>query len=82
MNGLNFFNSKSVEDLKFLLGRKLKKTILIEQQIELIKSKLEPHKESTDSLWKLATQLNKDLIAKDLEVQQRKMKKYQRDVTD
>lgn len=76
-----FFNSKSIDGLKFLLQRKLKKTRLIEQQIEEIKQKLEPHKESTD-FKRLATQLNKDLIAKDLEVQQRKMKKYQRDISD
>lgn len=70
-----FFNSKSIEGLKFLLERKQKKTRRLEQLIEEIKQKLEPHKESPD-FNKFATQLNKDLIAKDLEVHQCKMKKY------
>lgn len=76
-----FFNNKSIEGLKFLLERKLRKTALIEQQIEEIKQKMEPLKETTE-FKRLATQLNKDLIAKDLEVQNRKKKKYQRDITD
>lgn len=46
-----------------------------------LKKVLEPYKESSD-FKKLATQLNKDLISKDLEGQQRKMKKYQRDIED
>lgn len=72
-----FFNSRSLE----VLNRKQRKTQVVDIQIEELKSKLEPHRESAE-FKKLALQLNKDLIAKDLEVQQRKMKKYQRDVTD
>lgn len=42
---------------------------------------MEPFKESQD-FKKFTTQLNKDLITKDLEDQQRKRKKYQRDLSD
>lgn len=76
-----FFNNKSLEGLKFLLKRKQKKLRLINQQIIDLKTELEPHKESTD-FKKFSTQLSSDLGAKDIEVQQRKIKKYHRDLGD
>lgn len=77
----HIFNDNSLEGLAFLLKRKQKKMRIIDQQIEEIKSKLDPYKESAE-FNRLASQLNKDLVARDLEVQQRKMKKFQRDVAD
>lgn len=70
-----------MEGLTFLLKRKQKKMRIIDQQIGETKTKLDPYKESME-FNKLSSQLNKDLMVKDLEVQQRKIKKYQRDIVD
>lgn len=76
-----FFNDKGLELLRFLLERKQRKIKIIDQNITQLKEELEVYKETTE-FKTLTTQLNKDLIKKDKEVQQRKSKKYTRDLKD
>lgn len=76
-----FFNDKGLELLRFLLERKQRKIKMIDQNIAQLKEELEVYKETTE-FKTLTTQLNKDLMKKDKEVQQRKSKKYTRDTKD
>lgn len=78
---LKFFNDKGLELLRFLLERKQRKTKIIDQNIAEIREELEVFKETTE-FKTYTTQLNKDLTKKDREVQQRKSKKYIRDIND
>lgn len=67
-----FFNEKGLELLRFLLKRKQRKLRKIDQTIEEIKGEFTT----------LTAQLNKALMKKDKEVQNRKSKKYTRDIND
>lgn len=76
-----FFNTKGLELLAFLLERKRSKLKTIEAVIAEVKEELDAHKDKAEFIT-LTTQLNKDLTKKDKEVQQRKSKKYSRDLND
>ena len=75
-----FFNEKGLEALQFLIKRKQRKIANMNKLIEC-KTSLESHKD-TPSFATLTSQLNKVLEHKDLEIKQRKRRKYSRDTND
>ncbi|PIO13460.1 hypothetical protein AB205_0035140, partial [Aquarana catesbeiana] len=77
----DFFTSKGLELIDFLLSRKRRKMILLETQIAELKSSIESHKESEEFL-RLSAELKNKLIKWDHETQNKKKKKYIRDADD
>lgn len=63
------------------MKRKERKIRKIDEVIGDIKEELEIHKESTEFIT-ITAQLNKELLKKDKEVQNRKIKNYTRDFND
>ena len=76
-----FFNTKGMEVQQFLLKRKQRKMANINKQISECKTLLEGYKDSP-SFVTLTNQLNKVLEQKDMEIKQRKKRKYLRDTHD
>lgn len=76
-----FFHEKGMEVLQFLVKRKQRKVAMINQQITECKIALEVHKD-TPSFATLTNQLNKVLERKDIEIKQRKRRKYLRDTNN
>lgn len=73
-----FFNEKGMEVLLCLIKRKQRKLSNINKQIAECKNILEGYKDSV-SFTTLTNQLNKVLEQKDIEIKQRKKRKYLRD---
>lgn len=71
---------KGLDLLTFLLERKQKKIKKIDQTIAEVKVEFENYKDTVE-FTTLTSQLNRDLTKKD-KVQQRKSKKYTRDIND
>lgn len=76
-----FFNDKGLDLVHFALKRKQRKLNMINQQIAECKTILDPFKE-TAPFSSLTQQLNKVLEQKDVELKQRKKRKYLRDTND
>lgn len=76
-----FFNVKGIELVHFALKRKQRKLSMINQQITECKNILEPFKDTAPFIT-LTKQLNKVLEQKDIELKQRKKRKYLRDSND
>lgn len=76
-----FFNDKGMDLVHFALKRKQRKLQIINQHITECKSTLEPFKD-TAPFTTLTKQLNKVLEQKDIEIKQRKKRKYLRDTND
>lgn len=76
-----FFNSKGQELIKFLLTRKRKKMVLINQQITELKSLLEPTQNSPD-FSRLSGELKNKMLKWDKEAQEKKLTKFIRDSGD
>lgn len=73
---MNFFHGKGKEALIFIKKRKQRKLSRIEGNIRQLKENLEPNKDTAE-FKTLAEQLNKNMIQKDKENKQRKIRKFQ-----
>lgn len=77
----DFFTSKGLELVGFLLSRKRRKMTQLDIQIMELKSTMESHKESEEFL-RLSAELKNKLQKWDYEIQNKKKKKFIRDLED
>ena len=77
----NFFTEKGFELIRFLLSRKQRKKLWLESQIKEITDRIERHKDTSEFI-RLSGELKNKLEKWDKETQEKKRKKFLRDVND